>query len=383
MATLPEYLQDQTEDEIMRRMLERVPSDLDKSEGSFIWDAQAPVAFMLAEAAVWAQQVLERGFASSTYGDYLDLRTAEHGVNRRQAVAAAGVVRFTGTAGVVVPKGTIVATPADEISSEQSVEYATANEVTLGSTGEARIPVTAVVAGKNGNVPAGVVTVLATAVSGVSAVTNPEEITGGADVESDESLLERYLLRVRNPGTSGNKAQYVQWASEIPGVGGVQVKPLWQGPGTVGIYLLDNDKRAANAEIVEAVQEYIDPTMDGQGEGTAPAGPVITVQPAQEVRINISAKLTLASNANLEDVKQQIEQGAREYFKRISFGSPATQDSLVRYTRISAVLIDIPMITDYKELQVFKATDPGGEADTNIEIFEGQVAVLGTVNVFE
>lgn len=35
MADLPLYLQDQTEDEIMQRMLSRVPADIDKSEGSF------------------------------------------------------------------------------------------------------------------------------------------------------------------------------------------------------------------------------------------------------------------------------------------------------------------------------------------------------------
>lgn len=34
MADLPEYLVDQTEEEILNRMLEKVPSDMDKSEGS-------------------------------------------------------------------------------------------------------------------------------------------------------------------------------------------------------------------------------------------------------------------------------------------------------------------------------------------------------------
>ena len=57
MADLPLYLLDQTEENIMNRMLNKVPSDIDKSEGSFIWDAQAPVAFMLSEAALWAQEL--------------------------------------------------------------------------------------------------------------------------------------------------------------------------------------------------------------------------------------------------------------------------------------------------------------------------------------
>ncbi|GJM78894.1 hypothetical protein HMSSN139_13900 [Paenibacillus sp. HMSSN-139] len=272
MAELPLYLQDQTEARIMQRMLDRVPSDIDKSEGSFIWDAEAPAAFMLSEAAAWAQQLLAHGFASTTYGEYLDLRAAEHGVTRRPAVAATGEVRFTGEPGRTVPAGTVVATPADEYSAEASMEYETTSAVTLDERGERTAPIRALVPGRAGVVPAGVIQVMATPVSGVTAVTNPEATRGGADIESDELLLERFFSQVRNQGTSGNKAQYLKWAGEVPGVGGAQVEPLWQGPGTVGIYLLDADKRAANEEIVAAAQAYIDPTRDGQGEGAARRG---------------------------------------------------------------------------------------------------------------
>ena len=110
MADLPLYLLDQTEENIMNRMLNKVPSDIDKSEGSFIWDAQAPVAFMLSEAALWAQELLRRGFASTVASDHpdirsaeLDLRTAEHGITRREAVASSGSVVFTGKPGTIVP----------------------------------------------------------------------------------------------------------------------------------------------------------------------------------------------------------------------------------------------------------------------------------------
>ncbi|GIO35857.1 baseplate J-like protein [Paenibacillus antibioticophila] len=372
MAEIPAFLQEQTEENIMQRMLERVPSDIDKSEGSFIWDAQAPVAFVLAEAAGWAQQVLQRGFAGTAFGEYLDLRVAEHGVTRRGAVAAHGMVRFTGTPGKLIPSGVGLATPADEISSESSIEYVTTAEVTLDGEGVGEAPIRAVEAGRSGNVPAGVITVMATPISGITAVVNPEATTGGTDIESDESLLERFYARVRNQGTSGNKAQYIQWAGEVAGVGAVQVQPLWQGPGTVGIYLLDSEKRAANTEIVEATQNYIDPTMDGQGEGMAPAGPIVTVMAAEEVPINISVRITLSSGVSLADVKTEIENGVTAYLKQLAF-----VDTSVRVTRIAAVLLDIPSIIDYANLTV------NGTSDTNIDINFGQVAVLGTVDVHE
>ncbi|GIO67842.1 baseplate J/gp47 family protein [Paenibacillus cookii] len=384
MADLPLYLQDQTEDEIMQRMLSRVPADIDKSEGSFIWDAQAPVAFMLSEAAIWAQELLRRGFASTAASDSddtrsveLDLRTAEHGIARREAVAASGIVLFTGKPGTLVPEGTFVATPTDEVSGESSVEYVTTTAVVLDGSGVGTATIRAVVPGKNGNVPAGVINVMSSSVSGISSVSNPEPTKSGADTESDQSLLERFYAKIRSQGTSGNKVQYMQWANEIAGVGGVEVVPLWKGPGTVGLYILDTDKRAASPEIIDAVQNHIDPTQDGQGEGLAPAGPVVTVLPAEEVPISISVKVqrTQEKPSTLEEIRELIADGVKAYLQQIAFNR---KDPLVRYTRIAAVLLDIPIIVDYSDLTI-----NGNSEQQNIEIGSGQVAVLGTVNVSE
>ncbi|MEC0257650.1 baseplate J/gp47 family protein [Paenibacillus lautus] len=384
MADLPLYLLDLTEENIMNRMLNKVPSDIDKSEGSFIWDAQAPVAFMLSEAALWAQELLRRGFASTVASDHpdirsaeLDLRTAEHGITRREAVASSGSVLFTGKPGTTVPAGTYVATPADEDSGESSVEYITTSGVTLSDLGTGTAPIRAVTPGSNGNVPAGVIQLMMTSVSGVTSVTNPEPTRSGTDTESDQSLLERFYAKVRSQGTSGNKAQYMQWANEIAGVGGVEVAPLWKGPGTVGLYLIDTDKRAASQDIVDAVQQHIDPSQDGQGEGVAPAGPVITVMPAAEVAIDISVKVqrTQEQPSTMEEIRKLIEDGVRTYLQQIAFNR---KDPLVRYTRIAAVLLDIPIIVDYSDLTINGHTE-----QQNIEIGSGQVAVLGTVSVSE
>ncbi|MEJ8306594.1 baseplate J/gp47 family protein [Saccharibacillus sacchari] len=379
MAEFPYYLEEQTEDAIRNRMLDRLPDDLDKSEGSFLWDAQAPAAFMLSEAALWAQELLRRGFASTVAStdenfrsEELDLRASEHGVTRRTATFAEGSVTFTGEPGKIVPAGTTVSSPSDEEIGEASKEYETTAAVTIGETGKAAVSVRAVIAGKPGNVPPGAISLISDSVSGVTGVSNAAALTGGTDIESDASLLERFYAKVRNQGTSGNKAQYRQWASEIPGVGASRVVPLWKGPGTVGIYLLDNDKRAASPSIVSAVQTYIDPTQDGQGEGTAPAGPTVTVMPAEEVTIDIEVTPTLASGASAADVKRQIEEGVTAYLKQLAF-----QDPLVRYTRIAAILLDIPPLIDYTDLIV------GGASDRNIEMEEHQVAVLGTVTVHE
>lgn len=259
MATLPNYLQDQTEESIRQRMLDSLPSDLDKSEGSYIWDALAPASIELAQAAIWAQEVLRRGFASTTFGTYLELRSEEHGVIRRPAVKAAGQVRFTGRANTAIPAGTLVATPADRVTGTSSVQFATQMSIVLDANGTGIADIEAAVAGAAGNVAAGAISLMMTPAAGVTNVTNDASLDGGSDTESDASLRERFLQKVRSPSASGNKADYVNWALEVAGVGGVSVVPVRDGPGTVTVSIINTDKEPASQPLVDRVQNHIAP----------------------------------------------------------------------------------------------------------------------------
>lgn len=369
MTTLPDYLTDQTVDAIRQRMLESIPSDIDKSEGSFIWDALSPAAIELALAALWAQDILQRGFAGTTFGPYLDLRCDEHGIARRQAVKATGQVKVTGTAGTLVPAGTVVATPADPATNNPSTEFITIADLVIDQAGVGYANIEAIKAGKDGNVGVGAINILVTPVSGVSSVINTNPTSGGDNAEDDATLLTRYYAKVRTPGTSGNKADYVNWALEVPGVGGVQVLPLWNGPGTVKVVLLGTDKRPAGETIVSKVQDYISP-VPGTGEGKAPIGASVTVTSATAVEINVSATVTLTGTKTLADVKTAFEKALDEYFGSIAF----TSDPTVRFVRVGSLLLDTEGVQDYTGLTV-----NGGTA--NVVINEDQVAVKGTVTL--
>jgi uncharacterized phage protein gp47/JayE len=264
MSIIPDYLSEQSEKSIRDRMFQNLPTDLDKTEGSYIWDALSPAAIELAQAAIWAQEVLRRGFAGTTFGPYLDLRCAEHGVIRRSAVEAISKVKFIGTVGVIIPKGTRVATPADPNTNTPSLEFQTTSEITLvldsnSGNGTGYAGIKAVEPGSSGNVPGGSINVLVLPVSGVSSVINEAATTGGLDIEEDSLLFARFLQKVRSTSAGGNKADYINWTMEVPGVGGVTVVPVRDGPGTVSIAILKNDKGPANQELVDEVQKYIAP----------------------------------------------------------------------------------------------------------------------------
>ncbi|MCL6597931.1 MAG: baseplate J/gp47 family protein [Alicyclobacillus macrosporangiidus] len=257
MADLPEYLTDQTEEAIRDRMLSNIPDDIDKSEGSFIWDAIEPAAIELALAATWAQEVLNRGFAQTTFGAYLDNRADEHGLTRRAAVQATGTVTFTGTPGTLIPSGTQVSTASTDTS--PAIVFSTTVDATITASGTVDVPVQAVEGGSSGNVSAGSIVFMAQPLAGVSSVTNAAATSGGLDQESDAELLARYLTKVRNPSAGGNKADYINWALEVSGVGGVSVVPVRDGPGTVSIAIIDTNKAPASQDLVDAVQDYIAP----------------------------------------------------------------------------------------------------------------------------
>ena len=69
-----------TYDYLLNRMLDRVPSSIDKREGSVIYAALAPAAAELAQLYADMDVNLRLGFASTSSGEYLALRASEMGI---------------------------------------------------------------------------------------------------------------------------------------------------------------------------------------------------------------------------------------------------------------------------------------------------------------
>lgn len=346
--------EDQTYETIMARLLSRVPDTLNKHEGSFIWDALSPAALEIAQIYIELDLVLQWGFAQTTYGEYLDYRAAEHGLERKAATKAVGQVTITGTHGAIVPENSLFATAA-------GVQFETVAEVTIDETETITADIRAVEAGNRGNVPAGVITEIPVSIPGVTAVTNALPITGGTDTETDAALLARLLEKVRLPATSGNVAHYLQWAKEVPGVGDAKILPLWNGAGTVKVIVIDSNKQPASADIVQNVADYI--------ETVRPIGATVTVVSATSLAINVSATLTLAEGYTIPGVQPAIEAALTAYLKGIAF-----QQDYVSYAQIGNFIIDTPGVLDYANLLV------NGETG-NVAIETEQVPIKGTVTL--
>lgn len=365
MSPLPDYLAPITEAEILERLLSYVPAHLDKSEGSYIFDALAPVALELALHDDRLILLMEWSFASTTFGEFLDKRVEEHGLLRRAAVPSSiAEQEFTGTIGTIIPAGFEVSTPATEGVPSQI--YATDEELVIGGGGTIVGSVTAVAGGAEGNVGVGAVSLVVAPLPGLDSTVNLSAGLGGLDEETDEELQARYLLRVRNPGGSGNQADYLNWALEVAGVGAVAVIPLEDGPGTVTVAILDLAKDPAGGALVDEVQEYIAPDGLPDGTGKAPIGAAVTVEAGVAVAINVNADLTIDAGYVVGDVQAEAEANISAYLDSIAF----TADNDVRHARIVTAILDTPGIVDATAV-----TLNGGGA--NVAIGAKEVGRLG------
>lgn len=364
---LPDFLQDETEEQIMARMIARLPSDLDVSEGSYLWDALAPVAAEIVQMKMEAREILKRAFIQFSYGEYVDARVADRGITRRPAIKATGQVQVTGTPATVIPAGTVFSTTANLVTGTPAIEFIATAQATIESDGTTLVDIEAVEPGPEGNVPAGAINQLVVPIAGVTAVTNLQATSGGASEESDEALIARYLEQVQNPPGTGNKNDYIRWAKEVAGVGDAVCIPLWDGPGTIKVVITDSTGAPANAALVEHVQNYISPAP-GTGEGRAPIGASVTVTAPTTVAIDISATLSYAAGYDPASVRAEVEAAIDTLIKGLKIGED------VRYAAIANAIFDTPGVADYSNLLVNGGT-------SNVTIAEDAKAVKGVVNL--
>lgn len=348
--------EDQTHEVILQRMLAQVPDGVDKRQGSIIYDALAPAAAELVKAYGEVERALNMASGLTATGQQLDLRTMDYGVTRKTATPAVFRGVFVGAEGVPlsVPIGSRYGA---------SVFFFTAEAML--SPGQYRLRAEAVGEGPNSEI--GTLQPL-DYVPGLASAELVELLIPGTGQESDGDLRKRYLAGQRSPATSGNIAHYVEWANEVPGVGGVRVQALWDGPGTIKVILLDADRLPASTALVSDVQTYIDP-VPGKGEGQAPVGATVTVVAAAAKTINVTATVVLAAGYSLQSAIDTFTERLDAWRREAAFTA-----TYVSYPAIGALLLGTPGVVDYSALKLNGGT-------VNIPLAAHEVPVIGTVDL--
>ncbi len=367
---IPEFLQED-EETIHRRMLEKAPPGINTKEGDFFWDATRPTAIEKAELVqLKLQHFLRLCFPQTSYGQYLDFLGEMKGVFRHPATPAIGTVIFTGQPGTVIPAGFVVLTEAT--GSFSAIEFKTKERTQIGEDGTAAVAAECLEPGTIGNVAANTITLLSEPINGIASVTNPEPFTGGTEMEDDDSFRERVLVAYDEP-LSGAKKDYERWAKEVPGVGAVYVVPLWNGPGTVKILVIDANGQPANQELIDAVQNHIAP--DGNlGGGLAPIGADVTVDAPEVFAVDIAFSLFLKDGYDAEIVVENIKARLRDFMAGFELNTGDRPPERITVTRVGYEILSVDGAADYASLTL-------NGNDDYVEIPVAKIPVLGEVTV--
>lgn len=210
------------------------------------------------------------------------------------------------------------------------------------------------------NVDAETIIKIPMSIYGVSAVTNKNSAYDGFDEETDEELLERLLFKVRQPATSGNKNHYIIWATNVEGVGGVKVLPLWNGNGTVKVIITNAENEIATEDLIAKVQNYIDEQR--------PIGATVTVVSPKPLNIDIGLKVTKGSG-NPNEIKNVVN----DFFKTTAF-----EREYVSYAQVGKVILEKTAtgVQDYSDLTLNNKAE-------NIALTDEQLPTVGQVYLIE
>lgn len=345
------------EEVILKRMMDKVPSWLDKREGSIIYNALAPVALELAMSYSNLDKYLEYAFINEDTPDvYIEKRANEIGIKRKPTTKAVKKARFYDH------KNILMDIPLNSRFSVDGVNFKAISKIDVG--------VYAMECEKYGaignNLRGRLVPI--DYINNLGKGELDEVLQYGVEIETGKELYSRIIEREQNPTTSGNPNHYKQWALEVNGVGKCKVYPLGCGEGSVKIIIVDNDKKTASSELIDKVFKHI--------EEVRPIGPKIFVCGAIEKKLNIAAKVILLKDSNLTKEQQQTTKNRVKqdflnlfdrYLKDRYFEIP-----YVSLAKIISFLLSIDGVIDCSDVKI------NGVA-SNLIIEDGEIPVVDTI----
>ncbi|QUH21724.1 baseplate J/gp47 family protein [Alkaliphilus sp. B6464] len=335
---------------ILKRMLDKIPNSMDKRPGSVIYDAMAPAATELAQTYITLDYLYGKLNAENLEGEELERFVYQKtGIIRKYATNAIRKGVFS------KEDGSFFNVTTGSRFAGEDLYYVVIEKIT---DGEFKLECEEV--GEPGNIYVGSL-IPVDYINGLGKAQLTDVLIYGYEAESDESLLERYYERIRTPATSGNKYHYLNWAKEVVGVGDAKVIPLWNGKGTVKIVIVDSNKNPAGKELVTKVFDHI--------EEERPIGAKVTVVSAVAKDISIKAKVSLAEGYRIQLLQDEFKKALEQYRKDIAF-----KDSYISYAKIGSILLNIDGVLDYADLKL-------NEEMKNISLNEEEIPMFNLVEL--
>lgn len=352
---------------LMQSALARLPADMDKREGSMLWDGIAPAMAELALLYLGLDFVLQATYISSAPREYLIKRAAERGLTPKPASEAVFRAEFD----VEVPVGSRF--------SCRDLNFVVTTKLADGWQVICETP------GSLANSYAGQLIPI-DYINGLTRAELVELLIPGDDEEETETFRQRVLDSLQAQAFGGNQADYRAQVLAIPGVGGVKVRSVWNGGlrpakfipnaavqswyaaniaslpaevagwlqavynaaadkwltvgGVVRLVIQAADGSAPTAELIDRVQELIDPEQNaGEGLGLAPIGHVVQVVGVQAEPVDVKLHLTYAPGWDWPAAQSYILAVVDAYFAELAAGWPESDFLTVRISQIESRIL--------------------------------------------
>lgn len=321
---------------ILNNMLESVPADIDKREGSMIWNAIAPAAVELQNAYIDLDALMDETFADTAGGEFLERRCAERGIIPHAATKA-------------IVKGVF---NLDNVPIGARFSGGTLNYIVTEKIANKQYRMECETAGTDGNSYSSAIIPISY-INGLTQASITDILIPGKDREESEVLRERYFDSLDAQTFGGNVADYVRKVNAMAGVGGVKVTPVWNGGGTVKLTIINSTYGIPTPELIAGVKIAVDPSSgSGKGLGIAPIGHVVTVEGVTQSIINITTNIVYAAGWSFVEAKTYIESVIDNYFKELAMDWAGVDAIIVRISQIETRILELEAVTDIANTKI-------------------------------
>lgn len=291
-----------------------------------------------------ALQILSRTRLSTSIGVDADSFVEDFGLTREPGTAATGVVRFTSftpdNQSATIAVGTPVKTASniiyDVVEDSTNSAWSAADNAYVRPAGTASIavPVQCEAAGTAGNVAAGAICLLGSAISGIDTVTNDAALTNGSDGETDAALRTRFVSYIN----SRSKATLVAIENAITDVSADLIYQVIENvdasgaflPGNVVAFIDDGSGDASDA-VIDEVYAAIDDVR--------PAAVSIQVVRPKVVRPPVAMTVSVNSAGDLPTIQTTISTNIATYLNGLTIGESASYSRLIQIAYASSTAV--------------------------------------------
>ena len=277
----------------------------------------------------------------------------------RPATYGNGMVTFSAsppaTSDITITKGTKVATVSS--STQPEIVYTVNATVVLAAgSGSVSVPVLCSVSGPTGNVGSGSITVLKQTIAGITVVSNPTAMTGGAAQETEaqrQTRFQEFIVALRR-GTNSAIAAGAKTAYISDSYGNITEQVLdslvdepTTPTGTITCYAYNGFGNTSDS-LVDQAQNVVDGYSLSDGtkvSGYKAAGIVCAVVKATETAQDVAIAVTAMANVDTAALTATVRSVIAEYLGSLTLGQSCLRSEIIERVQATTGVYNVTSLT--------------------------------------